>query len=59
MYQLGFRTNHSTEFCLAQLVDIVPTGIDKQMHTGMVLVDLQKVFDTLDHKVLLEENEIF
>ena len=41
MYQSGFRTNHST------------TGLDKQIHTGMMLVDLQKAFDTLDHGVLL------
>ena len=40
MYQSGFRTNHSTDLCLAQLIDFVATGMDKQMHTGMILVDL-------------------
>ena len=30
---------------LAQLTDFVLTGMDKQMHTGMILVDLQKAFD--------------
>ena len=49
MHQSDFRTNHSTDFCLAQLIDFVLTGIDKQMHTGMVLVDFQKEFDSLDH----------
>ena len=49
MYQSGFRTNHSTDLCLAQLVDFSATGMDKQMHTGIILVDLQKAFDTLDH----------
>ena len=24
-------------------------------HTGMMLIDLQKTFDTLDHKILLEK----
>ena len=52
MYQLGFRTNHS-------LIDFVLTGVDKQMHTGMLLVDLQKTFDTLDHGVLLKQNKCF
>ena len=47
MYQSGFRTNHSTDLCLAQLTDFVATGMDKQMHTGMILVDLQKAFDIL------------
>ena len=51
MYQAGFRTNHSTDLCLYQLIDFVATGMDKQMHTGMILVDLQKSFDGLDHGV--------
>ena len=55
MYQSGFRTNHSTDLCLAQLIDYVANGIDKQMHTGMTLVDLQKSFDTLDHGVSLKK----
>ena len=59
MYRSGFRTNHSTDFCLAQLIDFVATGMDKQTHTGMILVDLQKAFDTLDHGVLLEKMKYF
>ena len=38
MYESGFRTNHSTDFCLAQVIDFFFTGMNKQMHTGMVLV---------------------
>ena len=29
------------------------------MHTGMILVDLQKWFDTLDHQVLFEKIKYF
>ena len=29
------------------------------MHTGVILVDPQKGFDTLDQGVLLEKNKIF
>ena len=29
------------------------------MHTGMILVDLQKAFDTLHHRVLLEKMKYF
>ena len=51
--------NNSTDFSLAKLIDFVLTGANKQTHTGMILVDLQKVFDTLDDGVLLEKNEIW
>ena len=59
MYQSGFRTNHSTDLCLAQLIDFVATGMDKQMYTGMILVDFQKAFDTVDHGVLLGKIKYF
>ena len=59
MYQSGFRTNHSTDLCLAQLIEFVATGMDKQINTGMILADLQKAFDTLDHGVLLEKMKYF
>ena len=59
MYQSDFRTNHSTDLCLDQLTDFVATGVDKQMHTGMILIDLQKAFDTLDRRVLFEKMKYF
>ena len=31
--------------------------MDKWQHTGMILTDLQKAFDTLDHDVLLKKME--
>ena len=33
--------------------------MDNQMHSVMILVDLQKAFDTLDHCVLLEKMKYF
>ena len=59
MYQSGFRRNHSADLCLAQLIHFAATGMDKQMHTSMILVYLQKAFDTLDHGVLLEKIKDF
>ena len=59
MYQSGFRTTHSIDFCLAYLRDFILTGRDKQMHTSMILVDLQKAFHTLDHEALLEKVKYF
>ena len=56
-YQSGFRANFSTDSCLVQLTDFILRGMDKGFHTGMILVDLQKAFDTLDHTVLLQKME--
>ena len=59
MCQSSFTTNRSIDFCLAHLIDFVSTGMDKKLHTGMILIDLQKAFDTLDHGVLLEKLKYF
>ena len=52
-YQSGFRGLHSTDTCLTHLNNTILTGFDKGMVTGMILIDLQKAFDTIDHKILL------
>ena len=37
--------------------DFVLTGMDKQMLAGIILVDLKKVFDILDHEILCEKTK--
>ena len=54
-YQSGFRTNFSTNTCLAYLNDKISTGFDNGLYTGMILIDLQKAFDTINHSILLEK----
>ena len=54
-YQSGFRKNHSTDSCLTFLHDKVLKGFDKGLMTGMILIDLQKAFDTTDHDILLKK----
>ena len=54
-YQSGFRSKHSTDTCLSYLHNKISTGIDQQLLTGMVLIDLQKAFDTIDHNIFLEK----
>ena len=51
--------DHSTDPCMDQLIGFASNGMDKQMDTGMILVDLQKAFDTLDHGFLLEKMKYF
>ena len=55
--QSGFRKKFPIDSCLAELSDFITNGMDKGLHTGMILIDLQKAFDTLDHDILLEEME--
>ena len=47
-YQSGFRIKHSTDTCLSLLNEKMLTGIDNWLLTGMILIDLQKAFDTID-----------
>ena len=52
-YQSEFRKNHSTDLCLSFLNDKILKGFDKGIFTGMILIDLQKSFDTINHEILL------
>ena len=54
-YQSGFRKHHSTDTCLSYLTDKVKIGFEEGLLTAMVLIDLQKAFDTIDHSILLEK----
>ena len=51
-YQSGFRKKYSTESCLSFLTDKISKGFDSGLYTGMILIDLQKAFDTIDHELL-------
>ena len=50
---IRFSKKYSTDFCLSYLNDKILTGFDKGMMNGMILIDLQKAFDTIDHDTLL------
>ena len=54
-FQSGFRQNHSTDTALSYLNDKIQCGFDKGLFTGMILIDLQKAFDTIDHNIFLKK----
>ena len=51
-YQSGFRSSFSTDTCLIRLLDNIQMKNAKGLHTGMILLDLQKAFDTVGHHIL-------
>ena len=51
-FQSGFRSAHSTDTALTFLADKLRANMDEGLYTGMVLIDLQKAFDTVDYTIL-------
>ena len=43
--------------CFAYLTDKILKGFDEGFLTGMILIDLQKAIDTINHKVLLQKRK--
>ena len=54
-FQSGFRKNDSTNTCLGHLTDKITTEFEKGLFTGMILIDLQKAFDTNEYQTLLKK----
>lgn len=57
-FQSGFRCNYSTDSCLIHLTDHIKSQTSKGLYTGMIMLDLQKAFDTVDHGILCQKLNI-
>ena len=53
--QFGFRKGHSTTHALIDLTEAIRKAIDENKFAVGVFIDLQKAFDTVDHKILLKK----
>ena len=57
-FQFGFRPNNSTNLCLPHLTGKIFKKIDDSLLNGMILIDFQKAFDTLNHEVFLQKLKV-
>jgi retron-type reverse transcriptase len=53
--QFGFRKSHSTATALLDCTNSWYINIDKKLFNLVVLIDLRKAFDTVDHQILLKK----
>ena len=55
--QYGFRTGHSCENAISELVGTIVKNKEQKKSTVGVFIDLSKAFDTLNHAMLLQKME--
>jgi len=51
--QYGFHEEHSTQHAIINIVNTIQSNMDKCLFSCGVFIDLKKVFDTVDHAILL------
>ena len=55
--EFGFQRGHSTEHAIMQLIDQISSNFEKNNFALGVFIDLSKVFDTVDHDILITKLE--
>jgi hypothetical protein len=53
--QSGFRSSYSTQTCLIYLQDFIKSQTASGKYTGMILLDIQKAFDCVNHEILIQK----
>ena len=55
----GFQTHSSTEQAAFTLINSILTAMNNNQIVGGIFCDLQKAFDCVNHKILLEKLEFY
>ena len=59
LQQSGFRSLHSVVTYLLKCTNDWYVNIDKGKFTAMILIDLKKAFDTVDHGILVDKMKFY
>ena len=51
----GFRKNHSTQYCLVNMLEKWKNTLDKGGFVSAIFMDLSKTFDTMDHDLFISK----
>ena len=57
--QFGFRKKHSTTHALLEIIEKIKEKLDKRTFSCGVFIDLEKAFDTVNHKILIQKLEFY
>ena len=57
--QYGFRTSHSCENAVSELLSTIIRGKEQGLYTVSLFLDLSKAFDSLEHDMMLKKLESY
>jgi predicted nucleotide-binding protein (sugar kinase/HSP70/actin superfamily) len=58
-YLRGYRKGYNAQHALISMIEKWKMYLDKNGHAGVVLMDLSKAFDTINHELLIAKIEAY